>query len=71
MYGPRCLCDKSQLYSLLELLRYRAAARSRKGVVGNTGKKIPRTPSISETVPKKANIYFIRDMQHKRFMQSY
>ena len=31
------------------------AARSRKGVVGNSGRNIPATPSDSDTTPNTAN----------------
>lgn len=41
----------SQRYKRLEPLRYKAAVKSRNGVVGNTGKNIPRIPKTSETVP--------------------
>ncbi len=39
--------------------RNNQAARSRNGVVGNTGKNIPIVPSATHIRPKIVNIYFI------------
>jgi hypothetical protein len=49
----------SQLYKFSELRTYNAAARSRNGVVGSKGRKIPITPKTNEMLPKIIRIYFI------------
>ena len=58
MYAPRCLWDISQLQSLCELRMYIAAASSRNGVVGSTGRKTPIMPNTSDTLPKNAKRNF-------------
>ena len=58
IYGPRCLCDNSQLYSLAELRMYRAADSKRNGVVGSTGRNIPDTPNTNDRLPNRTNRYF-------------
>jgi len=40
-----------QEYNLLELLKKQAADRSRKGVVGNSGRKMPIIPAASDVNP--------------------
>lgn len=62
MYGPSFGWLRSQSYSTLLLRRNRAAARSRSGVVGRTGRNIPRIPSPKEISPKTVRIHFIADM---------
>lgn len=54
---PRYLLLINQLYNLRELFIKRAADNNRKGVVGNSGMKIPIIPSNSEIKPKKASRY--------------
>ena len=49
----------SQPYNLWELRKYSRADSRRKGVVGSTGKKMPNTPSASDTLPSITKRYFI------------
>ncbi len=52
IYVPKCLLANSRWYNFGELRHHRAAVSNRKGVVGNSGKKIPATPNPNETAPK-------------------
>ena len=46
-------------YKVLELLKKHAAANNKKGVVGNSGTKIPMTPNVNDNKPNIANNIFI------------
>ena len=46
-------------YKVLELLKKHAAANNKKGVVGNSGTKIPMTPNVNDNNPNIVNIIFI------------
>jgi hypothetical protein len=46
-------------YKVLELLKKHQAARSKRGVVGNIGTKIPITPNVKDNKPNIVNIIFI------------
>ena len=59
MYGPSLGCSISHLYREGELFRNRKDARSRKGVVGRTGRKMPRMPKPNDMIPNTAIRYFI------------
>ena len=59
MYWPRCLLLMSLSYKVLELLKKHAAANNKKGVVGNSGTKIPMTPNANDNNPNIVNIIFI------------
>ena len=59
MYGPSFGWSISHLYSEGELFRNRKDARRRKGVVGRTGRKMPRMPNPNDTIPNAAIRYFI------------
>ena len=48
----------SQRYNRSELRIYKAAVRSKKGVVGSNGRNIPITPNINEMLPNMINKYF-------------
>jgi len=58
MYLPITLQEISLLYSFCELRTYRAAARRRSGVVGNSGRKMPIIPNPNDRVPKTMYKYF-------------
>ena len=49
----------SFLYKDFELLKKHAAANNKKGVVGNSGTKIPMTPNVNDNNPNIVNIIFI------------
>ena len=53
IYGPNLGCRINHRYKRTELLKYNAAVNSKKGVVGNTGKKIPNTPNARLMLPRK------------------
>ena len=59
MYGPSLGWSISHLYRDGELFRNRKEARSRNGVVGRTGRKMPRKPNPKDIIPNTANRYFI------------
>ena len=59
MYCPKCLLLMSLSYKVLELLKKHAAANNKKGVVGNSGTKIPMTPNANDNNPNIVNIIFI------------
>ncbi len=46
-------------YKVLELLKKHHAAKSKSGVVGNIGTKIPITPNANDNKPNIVNIIFI------------
>ena len=46
-------------YKVLELLKKHAAANNKKGVVGNSGTKIPMTPNVNDNNPNIVNNIFI------------
>ena len=46
-------------YKVLELLKKHQAARSKRGVVGNIGTKIPITPNVKDNKPNIVSIIFI------------
>ena len=51
IYGPKRGCSISQSYSLLLPRKNNAAARSSNGVVGSTGRKIPKIPKPKDVSP--------------------
>jgi hypothetical protein len=51
IYVPKYLWLISQLYKRSEPLKYAAAERSKNGVVGSNGTKIPIMPKTRHTVP--------------------
>jgi hypothetical protein len=52
MYWPKRLFVTSQVWNLSELRAKQYAARSRKGVVGSTGRMIPINPSRMHIIPQ-------------------
>ena len=46
-------------YKVLELLKKHHAAKSKSGVVGNIGTKIPITPNVNDNKPNIVNKIFI------------
>ena len=59
IYEPKCLLLMSFSYKVLELLKKHQAAKSKSGVVGNIGTKIPITPNVNDNKPNIVNIIFI------------
>ena len=54
-------------YKVLELLKKHAAANNKKGVVGNSGTKIPMTPNVNDNNPNIVNNIFIFFIQSSEF----
>lgn len=59
IYGPKRGCSKSQSYSLLLPRKNNAAARSSNGVVGSTGRKIPKIPNPKDISPNMVRAILI------------
>ena len=59
MYVPKRGCDNNLSYKRGELRKYSAAANSRKGVVGSSGRNIPMIPNESDIVPNIVRSVFI------------
>ena len=59
IYEPKCLLLMSFSYKVLELLKKHQAAKSKSGVVGNIGTKIPITPNVNDNKPNIVNKIFI------------
>lgn len=57
MYGPKVRWFNKRRYNFGELRKYSAADKSRNGVVGNTGTKIPIMPKTQDSVPTATKIY--------------
>lgn len=58
IYRPNSLCRVSHRYKRLELFKKQSAERSKKGVVGRIGTKIPMTPRVSVAMPAVINNTF-------------
>lgn len=58
IFGPTYLFFMRRAYNLSELLTYNAAVKSKKGVVGKPGIKMPIVPKKRESVPSVINIIF-------------
>ena len=65
MYGPSFGWSISHLYSEGELFRNRKDVSRRNGVVGNTGRKMPRMPNPNDINPNAASRYFISSIFSK------
>ena len=59
IYGPKCGWLSKRWYKRGELRKNRAAERSKKGVVGKRGTKIPITPKTQKRIPKTTYTYLI------------